>query len=200
MSTSGLPKRLASAGGVLVVALLLAACGESSDREALEAMIRAAAADTGPATCLRYETLHFLEDKYRREGDAAVRACEQPDPLGEEPRSVDVSQIDITDDSATAVVRFEGSLVDGQKVQYGFVKREGKWKFDEIVGFVDLDAPHLILELGRKGLLGAESPREAENIACWIGRLERMSDKALEELLLGERDLSGECTAESNAI
>ncbi|HET8954664.1 MAG TPA: hypothetical protein VFN18_03285 [Solirubrobacterales bacterium] len=85
-------------------------------------------------------------------------------------------------------------------MQYEFVKRDGKWKFDEIVGFVDLDAPHLILELGRKGLLGAESPAEAENVACWIGRMEHMSDQTLEELLFGEIDVSDRCTAESNAI
>lgn len=165
-------------------------------------MIHAAAADTGPGSCLKYETLHFLEDNYRREGDAAVRACEESalDPLDEEPRSVDVSQVEIADDSADAVIGFEGSLVDGQKVRYEFVKREGEWKFDEMVGFVELDAPHLILELGRKGLLRAESRREAENVACWIDRMEGMSDKALEELLLGERDVSGDCTGESNAI
>lgn len=193
-------RRHAWAVGLILAALAFASCGGGDEREALEAMIRAAVVDTGPATCLKYETLHFLEDKYRREGGAAVRACELPDPLDEEPRSVDVSQIDIADDSAAAVVRFEGSLVDGQKVQYGFVKRKGKWKFNEIVGFVDLDAPHLILEIGRQGLLRAESRREAENVACWIGRMERMSDEELEDLLLGDGPQSSECTAESDAV
>lgn len=195
-------KRLTSVVGLILAALMLASCGGSGEREQLEAMVRAATADTGPGSCLKYETLHFLEDNYRREGDAAVRACEESalDPLDERPRSVDVSQVDIAGDSATAVILFEGSLVDGQKVRYDLVKREDKWKFDEMVGFVDLDAPHLILELGRKGLLGAKSPREAENVSCWVGRMERMSDEALEELLLGERDVSGDCTGESNAI
>ena len=151
---------------------------------------------------MKYETLHFLEDNYRREGDAAVRACEESalDPLDEKPRSVDVSQIEIAGDSAAAVLRFEGSLVDGQKMQYELVKREGKWKFDEIVGFADLDAEHLIMKIGLEGMLHAESKRDAENVACWIGRMERMSDQTLEELVFGEIDVSGHCTAESNAI
>jgi hypothetical protein len=68
------------------------------------------------------------------------------------------------------------------------------------VGFIDLDAAHLILELGREGLLRAESPREAENVSCWIGRMEHMSDEALEEVLFGDRDVSAACAAESNAI
>jgi len=195
-------KRPVSVASLFLVALVLASCGGGGEREALEAMIRAATVDTGPGSCLKYETLHFLESMYHQEGEAAVRACEESalDPLNEHPRSTDVSQIDIAGDSAAAVIGFEGSLVDGQKVQYEFVKREGKWKFDEIVGFVDLDASHLILEIGREGLLRAESPREAENVSCWIGRMERMSDKALEELLLGERDVSSDCTGESNAI
>ncbi|HEX6781313.1 MAG TPA: hypothetical protein VF125_04700 [Solirubrobacterales bacterium] len=180
----------------------LASCGGGGEREALEAMIRAATVDSGPGSCLKYETLHFLETMYRREGEAAVRACEESalDPRDKEPRSIDVSEIDIAGDSAAAVIGFEGSLMDGQKVRYGLVNREGKWKFDEMVGFVDLDAAHLVLELGREGLLRAETPREAENVSCWIGRMERMSDEALEELLLGDRDVSARCTAKSNAI
>jgi len=174
----------------------------SGEREELETMIHAATVDTGPGSCSKYETLHFLEVMYDREGEAAVRACEESalDPLREEPRSVDVSQIDIEGDSATAVIGFEGSLFDGQKLKYGFVERGGEWKFDEMVGFAVLDAPHLILELGREGLLRAESPQDVENISCWIGRMERMSDKELEELLFGDRDVSAHCTAESNAI
>ena len=185
-----------------MAAFALASCGGSGDREELESMIRAATVDTGPDSCLKYETLHFLETMYDREGEAAVRACEESalDPLDEGPRSVDASQIDIAGDTAAAVIGFEGSLFDGQNVRYALVKREGKWKFDEMVGFVDLDAPHLVLEIGRAGLLRAESPREAENVACWIGRMEAMSDKALEELLLGERDVSSDCSGESNAI
>jgi hypothetical protein len=195
-------KRHASVVGLILAAMVLASCGGGGEREALETMIRAATVDTGPGSCLKYETLHFLESMYGREGEAAVRACEESalDPLNEKPRSIDVSQIDIDGDSAATVIGFEGSLFDGQKVRYGLVKREGKWKFDELVGFVDLDAPHLVLELGRAGLLRAESSREMENVACWIGRMERMSDEALEELLFGESDVSSECVGESSAI
>lgn len=163
MSTSGLPKRLAPAGGLLVVA---------------------------------------LESNSDLEGKAAIRDCEEGalDLLVEQPRKVDVSRIDVAGDSATAVIAFKGSVLDGQKMQYAFVERECRWKFDEMKGFVDLDSAHLILQLGRDGMLRAESPREAENVACWIGRMERMSDAALEELLFGDSAESGECTAESNAI
>jgi hypothetical protein len=61
-------------------------------------------------------------------------------------------------------------------------------------------ATALVAFEGRIGMLRADSAQEAENIACWIGRMERMSDTALEDLLFGDGDVSSECTAESNAI
>jgi hypothetical protein len=195
-------KRLASVGPVLALALLLTACGESSDREALEAMIQASIVETGPGSCSKFDTIRFLESTTDREGKAAIAECEEAnlDPLVQQPKKVDVSGIDIKGNSATAVTAIEGSVLDGQKVRNAFVEREGRWKFDEWLGFVDLDAEHLILQMGRIGMLRADSPREADNVACWIGRMERMSDTALEDLLFGNGSVSSECIAESNAI
>jgi hypothetical protein len=187
---------------MLLVLLALPSCGESSEREALERMILASIAESGPESCLKFDTLHFLESTSDRKGEAAVTACEESalDPLLEQPTKVDVSRIDVDGDSAGALLAFKGSFFDGQKVQYVFVERQGRWKFDEMVGFVDFDSARLVLQMGRYGMLKAHTPQEAENVACWIGRMERMSDKALEELLFGNRDVSPNCTAESRAI
>lgn len=199
---TGLPKCLALAGGALVAALLLTACGDSSDRVALEAMINAAVIETGPESCLKFSTLHFLESTSGLEGKAAIRDCEEGalDLTAELPKKVDIPSVDIQGDSATALVAFHGSVFDGQKIRYALVEREDRWKFNEILGFVDLDAERLILRAGREGMLRAESRAEAENVACWIGRMERMSDEALEALLLEGNAESTECTADSSAI
>jgi hypothetical protein len=183
--------------------LALASCGGNGDREALEEMINASMAETGPESCLKFSTLHFLESTTEREGEAAVTACEEAalDPLVEQPTKVDVSRIDVESDSATALLAITGSVFDGQNLRYAFVEREDRWKFNEILEFVDLDSERLVLRAGRHGMLRAESREEAENVACWIGRMEQMSDEALEELLLGDdRTESADCTAESNAI
>jgi hypothetical protein len=187
---------------VLLGLLALASCGQSSDREALERMILASMAQSGPQDCLKFSTLHFLESTSDRKGKAAIVDCEESalDPLVEQPTKVDVSRIDVHGDSGGALVAFKGSIFDGQKMQYAFVKRRGRWKFNEMVGFVDLDSARLVVRLGRYGMLKAHSPQEARNVACWIGRMERMSDKALEELLFGNSDVSPNCTAEASAI
>jgi hypothetical protein len=187
---------------LLFVALAIASCGESGDREALEEMINASIVETGPESCLKFNTLHFLESTTELRGEAAVAACEESslDPLVELPTKADVSRIDVEGDSATALIAVTGSVFDGQQLRYAFVEREDRWKFNQILGFVDLDAKRLILRAGRDGMLRAESRQEAENVACWIGRMERMSDQALEELLLGDGPASSDCVAESGAV
>ena len=181
---------------------VLSSCAASGDREALTGMILASMVESDPEGCLKYGTQHFLERTTGREGKAAVVACEEDalEPQSEQPSDVDVSEIDLDDDSATAVIAFQGSLFDGQRVRYAFVERNGQWKYDEMMEFVDLDSEHLILQLGREGLLRAESRQEEENIVCWIGQMERMSDQMLEELLFRERSVSSNCTTDSSAI
>lgn len=127
---------------------------------ALEKMIHASVVETGPGSCVKFSTLRFLEETSDLEGKEAIRACEEAalDPLVEQPRKVDVSQIDVDDGAATALVAIEGSVFDGQMVRYAFVERGGRWKFDDWLGIVDLDAPHLILMVGREGLLRRNRP------------------------------------------
>jgi hypothetical protein len=183
--------------------LVLASCGGSDDRLALEEMINASMAETGPESCLKFSTLHFLESTTEREGEAAVTACEESslDPLVEQPTKIDISSIDVDGDSASALIAVTGSVFDGQTLRYAFVEREDRWKFNQILGFVDLDAERLVLRAGRDGMSRAESREEAENVACWIGRMEQMSDRALEELLLGDDSTaSSDCIAESSAV
>jgi len=182
--------------------LLLAACGESGERQALEEMIHASMVETGPESCLKFSTLRMLESTTDREGEAAITACEESslDSFPEQPKGADVSQVDVDGDSATALLAFKGSFLDGQRLRYAFVERGGRWRYDQMLGFVDLDAARLILRMGREGLLQADTPQEAEDISCWIGQMERMSDEELEELLFEDRDVSSDCTAKSNAI
>lgn len=185
--------------------LLLVSCGSGQDvtgsDEALQKMIAASVVETGPESCLKFNTLHFLEEGSDLKGEAAIDACEESalDPRFEQPKKADVFWVQVEEDSATALVVLTGSLLDGQKVRYGFVERDGRWKYDEWLGFADLDSAHLILEAGRAGMLRADSPWEVENIACWLHRMEQMSDRELVDLLFGEGSVSSDCIAKSPA-
>jgi len=146
-------------------------------------MVVASVFERGPETCLKYNTVNYLEMTTHRRGDAAVEACEEStvELDREQPTEVEVSEVDVDDDSATAVVVFEGSILDGQKLRTGFAKRDGHWKYDDWLGFVDLEAERLIFQIGREGMLQAETTREAEAIACVVGGMEGMTAASLEK-------------------
>lgn len=167
------------------MALALVSCGGAGagDEEAIKEMVDASVSDTGPETCLKYSTMNYLEMTTHREGDAAIEACEEDalDPDVNQPTELKVSNIDVDGNSATAVIAVEGSLIDGQKVRIGFAEHAEHWRYDQWLGFVDLDAERLILQIGREGMLQAESPREAEAIACVIGAMEGMEAETLEK-------------------
>jgi len=185
LSTSGSLKRLAPAAAGLVAALMLISCGGSdggSDEEAIEEMVVASAFERGPETCLKYSTVNYLEMTTRHEGDAAVEACEESelDPTEDRPTGVEVSEVDAAESEATAVIAVEGSTLDGQKLRVRLIERGGRWKYHEWLGFADFDSERLILQLGRKGMLQADSAREAEAIACVIGQMDKMDAESLE--------------------
>ena len=186
MLTSGFQKRLTVAV-LLAVALMLASCGGgegTSDEEAIEKMVTASIYEFGPQACLKYSTRQYLETTSRLEGDAAVEDCEEAAwDIINVPEGVEVSKIDVDGSSATGVVIFEGSVVDGQKLRIGFAERGGRWKYDEWLGFEDFDGERLILQVGREGMLQADSPQEAERIACVIGGMEEMKGQSLEKEL-----------------
>jgi hypothetical protein len=180
-----LQKRLAAAA-FFVAALALISCGGSDgggDEEAIEEMMIASVYARGPESCLKYSTVKYLEMTTRREGDAAVEACEESelDPTEERPTGVEVSEIDVAGSSSTAVIAFEGSTLDGQKLRVRLIERGGRWKYYEWLGFADFDAERLILQVGREGMLQADSAREAEAIACVIGQMEEMEPEGLEK-------------------
>lgn len=134
---------------------------------------------------MRYSTLNYLEMTTHREGDLAVEACEKDalDPDSNQPTELEVFKIDVDGSSATAEIAIEGTIFDGQMARIGFVERDGHWKYDAWLGLVNLDAERLILRIGREGMLQADSPQEAEAIACVVGVMEDMEPETLEKEL-----------------
>ena len=157
-------------------------------------MVVASTFSRDPQDCLEYATVKYLEMTQRREGDAAVKACEEStlDPDKGQPTDVEVLETDVAGNSATTVIAYQGGDLDDQKLRIRVIERDGRWKYYEWLGFADFDAERLIVQIGRKGMLQANSAREAEAIACVIGLMEEMDPGALEkEVYASPQPLSG---------
>lgn len=196
---------------LLVCAFAFAGCGDQGDDGGdaieVEEMIVSTAKSDDPAGCARLLTLHYLEQTTKLEGEAAVAACEESavDPHNELPSKVTVSRVDVDGDSATATVAFVGSIFDRQTVRLALVRRDGQWKFHELLAFIDLDTERLVTEMGRELLHKAESPREAEATGCVVRLLGEMSAPALESLMLDHSldrilALGERCAGRSSAL
>jgi hypothetical protein len=128
---------------VAVAALGVGACGgsseSSSDDEAqITDAINAAAVSGDPSSCTEAETQAFVEQVNYEQGQAAIQACRQSAGEGNAD-SVEVSDIQVDGDGATADVAVTGSTFDGQTIAVSLVKEDGKWKLDSFDDFVSFN-------------------------------------------------------------
>jgi hypothetical protein len=131
--------------GVLVAALALAtaafsACGSSDDNSAdndqITAAIDRAATSGDPAACTEVQTQKFLEQT--NGGQDALKSCEK-DAANTVADEVDVTNIEVDGDTATADAAVTGSVFDGQTLQIALIKDGDQWKLDEFTGFADFN-------------------------------------------------------------
>src|SRR5262245_53805225 len=129
--------RAVAAAAVVAVfaAFALAACGggddaSSEDQDQITQAINAAAASGDPSACTQYQTQRFLEQTNDGTGEAAVKSCEQ-DAADSVADSVDVTDIEVDGDSATAKAAVTGSVFDGQTLDIALVKEGDVWKLDQ---------------------------------------------------------------------
>jgi hypothetical protein len=130
----------------IAAAMLLAACGGDGDdggsddeaqvTEAIETSVKS----TDPADCTTLQTQKFTEQVQFQTGEAAVKSCEEEaTDTSDDPDSVEVSNVSIDGEAATADVAFTGSAFDGSTVSLALVKEGDQWKLDEITDIPTLD-------------------------------------------------------------
>jgi hypothetical protein len=132
---------------LILSAVALSACGGgggSSDEGKIEEAIETAATTSDPTNCTQLQTPKFDEQNSPTEGGNAVKACEEEAEQGEEvAESVEVSNVSVNGEKATAEATFSGSGFDGQAVEINLVKDGGNWKLDQIAGFTSYDPTKL---------------------------------------------------------
>lgn len=127
---------------LVLFALGVGGCGGGGSEDgAIEEVIETSATTADPANCTELQTQAFDEQNAQTEGAEAVEACEAEAEKGEgTAESVDVSNLGVDGESATAEVAFTGGGLDGQAVEVSLVEEGGAWKLDEILGFTEYDA------------------------------------------------------------
>ena len=123
---------------------LLAACGgddsSSQDEDDITAAIEQAGTTDEASNCTELQTQSFTEQTEFASGEEAITTCEESagdgDVAGD---SVEVSNVEVDGDTATAEAAFTGGGLDGQTLSISLVKEGDQWKLDSQDEFVEFD-------------------------------------------------------------
>src|SRR5215216_5022535 len=179
--------RLAAAiVAAILVTFALAACGgddSSEDEDQITEAIELAATSGDPAACTEAETQRFVEQTSGgATGQEAIKQCQQ-DAENIAADQVDVTDVEVDGDSATANAEVTGSFFDGQTLDLGLVKEGDQWKLDEFRGFQDFDRDAMISGLQEE--LSSEEGVSQQAVDCVTQQLEAQSDEELEGVFIG---------------
>jgi hypothetical protein len=174
--------------GVLVAvfaAFFVAVHNRPGDRERIEATIEAVSTSTDPAVCRADETQRFLEQSTGQRAPFADDYCESAAGRGRAD-SVEISDVSVDGDSASALVANSGGSFDGSSLRLA-LKAEGRqWRVDRLTGFASFDRAGF-RRAYRRSFLEFGSPAAAA--ACAVERESRLSDAELERMLLAGRQM-----------
>lgn len=136
----------------------IGACGETrssgSDDPGSEiaATVTQAYTSSDPTSCTVLSTLQSVEQVTGYSGQTAVSYCQQSasDPANDA-RAVEVSNVTVHGDRASANVRLQGTNLDGSTITQQLVKQGGQWKLDLITAIPHFDGHryrHAFVALG----------------------------------------------------
>jgi hypothetical protein len=116
----------------LLAALGLVACGGgggSSDEDQIRSVSDRALTGNDPASCDELLTAHFVQTFYR----GSIEQCKKnAEETSTNPDSVEVTNISVNGDKASADIKLVGGPSDGQLLSAIFVKQGSQWKFDSV--------------------------------------------------------------------
>jgi len=172
----------------VLAALALSACGgggsstSGGDEEgAIVAAIEKSATTSDPSKCTEFQTQAFNEQEKATSGKEATEVCEEEAEQQESPaKSVDVSEVNIDGETATAEAAIGGSALDGQTVELELVKEDGDWKLNQFLQFTKFNAKRLAKSFEKEALASEELPKDlATCISAGIGKLEQKEAEAV---------------------
>lgn len=177
--------RLLIGAVVLVVALFVAQrlLFPPSERK-VERAIETVATSANPAYCRELTTDRYLEQVTGEKPPFADDVCEseaRDRPAG----SVEIDDVEIDDDRATARVTYAGGSLDGSRTLVGLAKEGGDWKMDRLLAIPELNRAKFRAAF-RRGFLQLGYPAQAAD--CAVAKERRLSDAQVKRALLHDRD------------
>ena len=188
----------------LACALVLAGCGGGGDDDVdeINALIEDTATVDDPAHCSELMTTAFLEQQGQSSDPLAE--CEAEEAAGGDAAdSVEIANVEVDGDSATAEVAITGGASDGQTVELELVREDDRWKLDRIARFVVFDREAYFASI--EAAPGSNPDLPPELAQCSVEALDSLGDAELQELVLsGDEDrsatlISTHCPAEYRA-
>ncbi|HET8976012.1 MAG TPA: hypothetical protein VFN15_05245 [Solirubrobacterales bacterium] len=175
---------------LLAVPFLLAACGDDdgdSDEDQITEAIETSATSDDPADCTELQTLAFTEQTTFETGDAAIANCEaDAEDTSDNPESVEVANVEVDGDSASAEVTFTGGGFDGSTLAVSLVKEDDQWKLDAIDDIPSFDAEGLKTSLEEQ--LSADAELSPEQKDCVSQAISGASEDSLKAVALGDQN------------
>ncbi len=162
-------------------------------------MITRAATSGDPAACTDAQTAKFtLQTSGEPNASAAqaVQSCEK-DAADTAADKIDVTDVEVDGDSATAKAHATGSTFDGQTLDVALVKEGGQWKLDDFKGFDDFNKDAMVASFKKQ--LEAEPNANPQAVNCVVQQFQAASDQQIEGFFTGnsgqaEQQLFGPCS------
>jgi hypothetical protein len=171
----------------VLVSVLAVGCGssESNDGTDVVDVVKEALTTPDPAWCRELVTQRFLDQLYT-EGDAARRDCEQLTAIYENPRSVEVSRVEVRGDSARVRAAVHGGDDDGATWGLALVRRNSNWRVDRVTA-AELDFERFLRAKRRFFLRppGGYTKRQAD---CIIRTMRDRGEADLERAIVTGND------------
>jgi hypothetical protein len=166
-----------------LVTLTITACGGGqSDEDKIVEVLETAETTADPQNCIELQTQRFNEQVSQQQGEAATRVCEKEAKAGEaEAKTVNVSNVSVNDEEATAEVEFKGGPLDSQTLEVALAQKDGDWKIDYVEGFASYDGKALGAAFEKRFEEKPEglSPKQA---GCIARKVAESSEPEAEEL------------------
>jgi hypothetical protein len=177
--------------GLCALPFVLAACGDdddgsSEDEDQITAALDRAATSGDPAACTEVQTQKFIEQTGGGEtGQAAIKSC-QKDAADTPAEEVEVTDVEVDGDAATAKAAVTGSFFDGQTLNLALVKEGDQWKLDELTSFDDFDRDAMVAAISEE--LASEEGASPQAVDCVAGQIQSLPEDQVQAAFLGDSD------------